>query len=131
MVGPTTPSGYGFSVIVFPPSITTASSSFANDTPRRVYGLYQRSAELIVQVQDAQGHAVDGVPVAFQVEPSWVQDASVSPSRILTQVGKAVARFRAYSLGIVHVMVRVENTTQQVVITVYSPGGGSSPGNGM
>ena len=125
MVGPTAPSGYVFSVIVFPPSITHSSASFANDTPGMIY---QRSAELLVHVQDAQGHSVDGIPVAFQVESSWVQDASVSPSRVLTQEGKALARFQADIIGNVHVMVRVENTTQQVLITVNPSAGSSTSG---
>jgi len=102
LVGPTVPSGYFFAVRV--PDIKTER--------------LPASAELTVRVQDAQGQPVDGVPVQFQVEPAGERSASVSPQRAMTNSGTARAVFQAESAGRARVQVRVENTTQEAVITV-------------
>ena len=123
-VGPTSPSGYVFSLTAFPPGI--AKSSSLDSSPD--WSLYERSAELIVVVQDAQGQPVENVPVAFELPPAWEHDAEVTPSRTLTRHGRANARFQASIIGAVSVLARVENTTQQVTIAVSAPG--SAGGNG-
>jgi hypothetical protein len=127
-VGPTSPSGYFFSLSASPMSISSASSFATTDD---VPGSERRhSAELFVRVQNAQGHPVAGVPVNFQVESSWARVAEVVPSRVLTQNGQAQALFRSGLIGIVPIIARVEDTTQQITIAVSAPGGGVSAGGG-
>lgn len=127
-VGPTVPSGYVFSFSAFPLRITSAPSfATTEDMPgsRR-----KQSAELLVRVADAQGHPIDGVPVVFQVDPSWAAVAEVIPSRALTHGGRAQALFRSGLVGIVPVVARVEDTTEQLTIAVSAPSGGVSAGGG-
>ncbi len=113
LVGPTVPSGYFFSLWVSDPEIwLLLEGSFLEEH-------FPRVAEVIVQVQNAQGQPVDGVSVTFQVEPAWVQDASVTPQSVITRGGVAQAVFRAETTGVVRVMVRVDDTTQETVITVF------------
>ena len=104
LVGPTASSGYFFSF----------------DVPLSI--LRNESAELVVHVQDAQGNPVDGIPVEFQVEPAWEQSASVFPSRVITTGGRARAVFRVGLVGVVHVIARVDNTTQEKAIAVSHRG---------
>ena len=128
LAGPTIPSGYVFSLQALSPSIVRFSSYHAPDEQAQAArGMF---STLVVRVQDGQRRPVDGMSVEFQVEPSWAQDASVSPSRALTQGGKAQARFQASTTGIVHVMVRVEQTTEQVAIAVMPLGGGTTASDG-
>jgi hypothetical protein len=101
-VGPTT-SGYVFAL---------------NDpTPFIILG---GAAELIVSVHNAQGQPVANLPVTFQVEPGWAQSASVFPQVAYTRQGIARALFQARTIGVVHVTVQVDNTTQEARITVAS-----------
>ena len=102
LVGPTVPSGYFF---------TARARDIKTER-------LPASAELTVRVQDAQGQPVDGVPVQFQVEPAWVSSASVSPQRAMTNSGTARAVFQTERAGSARVQVRVENTTQEAIITV-------------
>ncbi|MEE8304363.1 MAG: Ig-like domain-containing protein [Candidatus Tectomicrobia bacterium] len=92
LIGPTIPSGYFFSLWVSDPEIwlLLEGSSLEEHFPR--------VAELTVRVQNAQGQPVDGVPVTFQVEPAWIQDASVIPQRAITRGGVAQAVFRAVNV---------------------------------
>jgi hypothetical protein len=66
----------------------------------------------------------------FQVDPAWAAVAEVVPSRVLTQRGRAQALFRAGLVGIVPVIARVEDTTEQITIAVSVPSGGVSAGGG-
>lgn len=102
LVGPTVPSGYFFVVRV--------SDIKTERLPA--------STELTVRVQDAQGQPVDGVPVEFQMESAGERIGSVSPQRAMTNSGTARAVFQAQSAGRAPVLVRVEKTTQEAVITV-------------
>ena len=113
LLGPTVPSGYFFSLWVSDPDIWLL---LPGDILEERYPSF---AELTVQVQNAQGQPVDGVPVTFQVEPDWIQDASVTPQSVITRGGVAQAVFRAETTGVVRVMVRVDDTTQETVITVF------------
>ncbi len=92
LVGPTVPSGYFFSLWVSDPDIWLL---LPGDILEEQYPSF---AEVTVQVQDAQGQPVDGVPVEFQVEPAWVQDASVTPQSVITRGGVAQAVFRAVNV---------------------------------
>ena len=106
-IGPTA-SGYFFSIL----------------TPSKA--LRGESIALVVEVQDAQGRPVDGVPVAFEVEPAWTGRASVSPSRVVTERGKAQTIFQAGVVGIVRVTVRVDDSTEEILISVAHRGSGPS-----
>jgi hypothetical protein len=99
-VGPTVPSGYFFTLV--------ASNSIIRNT----------SAEVIVQVRDAQGRPVDGVSVSFRTDASWQQSASLSPSHTITRAGQARSVFQASVTGIVPLTVQVEDATQTVDIAV-------------
>ena len=99
-VGPTVPSGYFFTLIA-------PSTIFQGE-----------AAEIIVRVYDAQGNPVDGVAVAFQVEPEWATAASITPSRLLTRKGTVNAIFQADLVGRVGITVQVEQTTQTANIFV-------------
>jgi hypothetical protein len=96
---------------------TTTGYFFAlNDsTPYIILG---DSAALIVSVRNAQGQPVDNLPVTFQVEPGWVQNAAVFPPVASTRQGRARALFQANTIGVVHVTVRVDNATQEARVTV-------------
>ncbi|PON10857.1 hypothetical protein C2W62_47860, partial [Candidatus Entotheonella serta] len=71
-----------------------------------------------------------GVPVVFEIEPAWTRDAVVTPARVLTRKGKAEAHFRAYSLGVIRISARVENTSQEITIAVSAPGRNPVVGGG-
>src|SRR5215831_5190344 len=123
LVGPTVPSGYFLSIQTATPVIWlgVVSAPLAERFPT--------TTEVSVRVQDAHGQPVDGVPVTFEVEPGWAQNASVSPSQVTTRGGVARTVFEARLIGVVHVMARVDNTTVQTAITVDkppSPSGSSS-----
>ena len=79
---------------------------------------HPRVAEIIMSVQDGQGQPVNGVPVAFQVEPDWANEATVTPPQAITQEGRAHAVLEAETTGVVHVIARVENVTETIAITV-------------
>lgn len=111
--GPTVPSHYVFSL---QPSTTHI---WLEPNPM-LHADYPTRAELVVEVYNAQGQPIDGVPVVFEVASSWAQHASVTPARAITQDGVARAIFRANTTGAVPVMAHVENLTQQTVIAVSS-----------
>jgi hypothetical protein len=87
------------------------------------------AAALVVRVRDAQGQPVDGIPVRFAVEPSWTQNASLTPAETLTRNGEARAIFQANTIGVVRVMAQVDNVTHEARITIDTPpsptGGGA------
>ena len=101
-VGPTT-TGYFFALNVPTPFIIRGDA-----------------AELIVSVRNAHGQPVDNLPVTFQVEPGWAQNAAVFPQVAYTRQGRARALFQASTTGVVRVTVRVDNMTQGARITVAS-----------
>ena len=79
---------------------------------------FPQAAELIVRVRDAQGQPVDGIVVEFSVEPSWAQNATLTPAVARTRHGEARAYFQATTTGVVNVMARVDNVTRNATITV-------------
>ena len=96
---------------------TTTGYFFAlhDSTPYIILG---DAAALIVSVRNAQGQPVDNLPVTFQVEPGWAQNAAVLPPVASTRQGRARALFWANTIGVVHVTVRVDNATQEARVTV-------------
>ncbi len=123
-VGPTAPSGYVFSLQAFPTEILRSISSIADSHTSGG----DKAANVVVRVRNRQGAAVDGIPVVFEVEPAWAQDATVTPTRAVTRQGEAHARFEARSVGVVRITARVEDTTQGISIAVSARGG--SPAGG-
>jgi hypothetical protein len=112
--GPTQPSGYFFSLVV------SDSQIYLLVNPLSYVDLAD-SARVVVRVYNAQGQAINGVPVDFQVEPGWTQHASLMPARVITQDGEAHAVFHANTIGIVRLMVRVEDMTRETTIAVSLP----------
>ena len=82
---------------------------------------FPEAAVLVVRVRDAQGQPVDGIAVRFSVEPSWTQNASLTPAETLTRKGEARAIFQANTIGVVHVMAQVDNVTPEARITIDTP----------
>ena len=114
-LGPTTPSGYRYTLSVADPYLWINAPTLSGTLPR--------STAVIVRVQNAQGQPVDGVPVEFQVEPSWVENASITPQRALTQDGSARAIFVPQTTGAARITVHVENVAREttIVVQTYSP----------
>ena len=112
--GPTQPSGYFFSLIVSDSQIYLLVNPLS-------YGHLRDFAQVVVRVHNAQGQPVNGVPVEFQVEPAWAQHASLMPQRAITQGGEARTVFRANTTGVVRIVVRVEDMTQETTIAVSPP----------
>jgi hypothetical protein len=115
LVGPTAGSGYVFSLQTYPTLIWVGQVDSA------LAAQFPQVAEVIVRVQDAQGRAVDGVPVTFELEPEWAGSATLAPSQTTTRGGIARAVFsEPRTSGIVRVMARVDNTTAQARLTIQS-----------
>jgi hypothetical protein len=115
LVGPTAGSGYVFSLQTYPTIIWVGVLSLT------AAARYPQAAEVIVRVQDAQGRAVDGVPVTFELEPEWARSATLAPSQTTTHGGIARTVFsEPKTSGVVRVIVRVDNTTAQTRLTVQT-----------
>jgi hypothetical protein len=115
LVGPTAGSGYVFALQTYPTVIWVGVLDLT------AAARYPQAAEVIVRVQDAQGRAVDGVPVTFELEPEWARSATLVPSQTTTQGGVARAVFsEPRTTGIVRIMARVDNTTAQTRLTVQT-----------
>jgi hypothetical protein len=113
LVGPTAGSGYVFALQTYPTVIWVGVLDLT------AAARYPQAAEVIVRVQDAQGRAVDGVPVTFELEPEWARSATLVPSQTTTRGGIARAVFSGpKTSGVVRVMARVDNTTAQTRLTV-------------
>jgi hypothetical protein len=121
LVGPTAGAGYVFSMEV------SEAIVWIGQIDSTAAARFPPVAEVIVRVQDAQGRAVDGVPVTFELEPAWVGSATLTPSQSTTQGGIARAVFsEPNTSGMVRVMARVDNTTAQARLTVETYEGISS-----
>jgi len=121
LVGPTAGSGYVFSLQVFPAVI------WVGQVDASVVAQFPQVAEVIVQVQDAQGRAVDGVPVTFELEPEWARSAVLAPSQTTTRGGIARAVLsEPTTSGVVRVAARVDNTTAQARLIIQAYQGRSS-----
>jgi hypothetical protein len=112
-VGPTASAGYFFSLKVSPRTIVLGAydMSAARQVPTR--------AAVVVRVQDGQGRPVDGVEVAFELEPAWSGSAVLSPSTAVTHGGVARTIFSApQTTGRVHIAARVDNTIARAALLV-------------
>src|SRR5262244_1188366 len=108
LVGPTPGTGYRFSLEVSDPIIWMGQGSSVSGAS------LPQAAELIVRVQDAQGHPVDGVPVVFEVEPEWARSVALAPAQTSTRGGIARAIVsEPRTTGVVRVMARVDTLTAQ------------------
>ena len=113
LVGPTPGAGYRFSLEVSNPIIWMEQRIVTNEAR------FPHAAELLVRVQDAQGRPVDGVPVTFEVEPGWAGSIALAPSQTSTRGGIARAILsEPKTIGVVHVMARVDTVTAQARLTV-------------
>ena len=118
LVGPTAGSGYVFSLQTYPTIIWVGQVDSA------LAAQFPQVAEVIVRVKDAQGRAVDGVPVTFELEPEWARSATLAPSQTTTRGWIARAVFsEPQTSGVVRVMARVDNTTAQARLLVRWDGG--------
>jgi len=120
-VGPTAGAGYVFSLQL------SEAVIWVGQMDSTAAARFPQATEVIVRVQDAQGRAVDGVPVTFELEPEWARSAMLAPSQTTTQGGMARAVFsEPKTSGVVRVMARVDNTTAQARLTVETYQGMSS-----
>jgi hypothetical protein len=80
------------------------------------------ATDVLVEVRDMQGRRVEGVPVAFHVTPSGVQNATVLPHHTVTQNGIAHAVFKPQTIGVYYVMAQVNGQTQkkEIVVELHS-----------
>ena len=123
LVGPTPGAGYRFSLEVSEPIIWMGAGIFGGGPQ------LPRACALIVRVQDAQGRPVDGVPVTFEVGPGWTGSLSLAPSQSSTRGGIARALLsEPQTIGVVHVIARVDNATAHATLVVEKCGGGAAPG---
>jgi len=114
-VGPTAGAGYVFTLQVTDPIIWLGPVDAA------VARQFPQGTSVIVQVQDAQGHPVDGVPVTFEVEPGWGSSITLAPAQTQTRRGRAQAMITdPQTTGIVRVLARVDQTTAQTRLTVQT-----------
>ena len=115
VIGPTASSGYFFTLQTSTPTIWLGV--FDSHTAAH----YPTRTEVIVRVQDGQGRPVDGVPVAFEVEPHWARSVVLAPLQTVTRGGVARSTFsQPQTIGLVRIIVRVDNTTAQTAIVVQS-----------
>lgn len=89
------------------------------ETPQTIF--QGHDAAVVVRVQNGQGLPVDGILVAFQVDPPWARYASIRPARARTQGGRVRAIVRSDMVGQVQITVRVGALTKQATITVVTP----------
>ena len=108
--GPTAPSGYLFSLQ------TSASQIWIERTPDSL--VYPSAATLVVQVQDAQGRKIGGVPVSFRVHDVDTPEALLTPVQDTTPDGIATALFQPTAIGMYYLTAQVEQTSQKVTIYV-------------
>jgi hypothetical protein len=81
--------------------------------------VFQRqSAEVVIRVRNGQGEPLNGVPVVFEVEPTWNRHAVVFPQRTMTNHGTARVQFEAGLIGVVNVTARVGPITKRAAIVV-------------
>ena len=115
LVGPTVSAGYFFTLQVSPATIVLGAYDMSAALR------YPTKAAVVVRVQDGQGRPVDGVAVAFALEPTWSQSAVLSPSATVTHGGIARTIFSApRTTGRVRITARVDNTTARTALVVQS-----------
>jgi hypothetical protein len=124
--GPPTLSEHGYAV-----SLRASSDPIVlSQSPNLPQGA-SRFGELVVSVRDAQGRPVDGVPVEFELGRSWAQSASVTPQRAVTHNGSVRAIVEPRTIGVIPVIVRVDNVTRKASFVAQSPPSPGGMSNGM
>ena len=114
-VGPTAGAGYIFTLQVADPVIWLGPVDVA------VARQFPQVTAVMVEVQDAQGHLVEDVPVTFEVEPGWVSSLTLTPTQTRTRRGRAQTVVSdPQTTGIVRVLVHVDQTTAQARLTVQT-----------
>jgi hypothetical protein len=114
-VGPTIPSGYFF-------LLSLSDTRLFLILPESPVARYlPGQADVVVQVRNAQGQPVDGVPVEFTV--TGMEIASVTPRQAVTSAGQARALLQLSSTGVARVVARVEGMQQEVGFSVSNPDG--------
>lgn len=101
------------------PALSTVRYRVTLETPQTMF--QGHDATVVVHVQNGQGLPVDGLLVAFQVDPPWARYASIRPARARTQDGRVRAIVRSEVVGQVRITVRVGVLTKQATITVVMP----------
>jgi Big-like domain-containing protein len=79
---------------------------------------FPQETVLTVRVRDAQGQPVDGIPVMFQVEPSWTHDISLTSEQERSRNGEARTVLGPRTTGVVRVEARVDNAVLHTAITI-------------
>jgi hypothetical protein len=101
------------------PTLSSARYRVTLETPQTIF--QGQDATVVVRVQNGQGLPVDGILVAFQVDPPWARYASIRPARARTQGGRVHAILWSALVGQVRITVRVGALTKQATITVVTP----------
>ena len=101
------------------PTLPSARYRVTLETPQTIF--QWQGAPVVVHVQNEHGRPVDGISVAFQVDPPWARYASIRPARARTQGGRVRAIVRVDVVGRVQITVRVGALTKQATIAVVIP----------
>ena|SRR5215831_20068580 len=80
------------------------------------------NVELVAVIKDSQGQPVNGIPVMFQVPPTWQTTTRLVPNQAMTHGGIARATFEAGLPGVVTVVAQAGDTTKTMHITVTGSG---------
>ena len=107
-----TPQGYRVSLHIEPERIWFGGQTIT--TPN----VYLGFGEMVVQVRDAQGKAVDMAPVTFETEPGWTNSATVRPKRAWTRDGVARAIFIPNTSGYAKVTAQIDQTRLNAAFTI-------------
>jgi hypothetical protein len=101
------------------PTPSAARYRVTLETPQTIF--QGQDATVVVHVQNGQGLPVDGILVAFQVDPPWARYTSIRPTRARTRGGRVRAILRSDLVGQVRIAVQVGTLTKQATITVVMP----------
>ena len=114
-LGPTV-HGYSFHASAVPSEIFLPSDVVSQQN-------FPSTATLLVQVRDVNEQPVAGVPVTVQLVGSQCQGVvTLSAPRVVTLQGRAsITLTTANTTGSCQIAVRVDNVTQELVVTVSSP----------
>jgi len=80
------------------------------------------NVELVAVIKDSQAQPVNGIPVMFQVPPTWQPTTRLVPNQAMTHGGIARATFEASLPGVVTVVAQAGDTTKTMHITVTGHG---------
>jgi hypothetical protein len=101
------------------PTLPAARYRVTLEIPQTIF--QWQDAPVVVRVQNEQGLPVDGLLVAFQVDPPRARYTSIQPARARTQGGRMRAIVRADLVGQVRITIRVGTLTKRATITVVMP----------